>query len=117
MLSAAELAQMRATQERTLVEACSIVRSTLASDGAGGQTSSTSAASSLCRVAPSNNMPQDRAMAGAQQAQVLWRVTLPASADVTPSDRIVVGARTFEVIGVYGPWSAVTALVCVCVER
>ena len=56
-------------------------------------------------------------MAGAQQAQVLWRVTLPASADVTPSDRIVVGARTFEVIGVYGPWSAVTALVCVCVER
>ena len=108
---------MRSTQALTLVETCSIVRSTFASDGAGGQTASATLATSICRVAPSNNMPQDRAMAGAQQSQVLWRVTLPASADVTPSDRIVVGARTFEVIGVYGPWSAVTALVCVCVER
>lgn len=117
MLTASELASMRTTQQQTLVEACTIVRRTLVSDGAGGQTSTETSVSSLCRVAPSNNMPADRMLAGAQQDQVLWRITLPAGVDVRSADRIDVGARSFEVKGVYGPWSAMTALVCVCVER
>lgn len=117
MLTAGELAAMQATQQQTLVEQCSIMRSTLASDGAGGQTSSTTLAPSVCRLAPSNNLPADRMLAGAQQDQLLWRITLPADADVLAADRIIVGTRSFEVKGVYGPWSAITALVCVCVER
>jgi SPP1 family predicted phage head-tail adaptor len=117
MLTAGELAAMRTTQQQTLVEACTIVRRTLVSDGAGGQTSTETSVSSLCRLAPSNNQPQDRMVAGAQQDQVLWRITLPDGTDVRAADRIDVGARSFEVKGVYGPHTAVTALVCVCVER
>jgi head-tail adaptor len=100
-----------------MVEPCTIMRSTLSSDGAGGQTASTALSSATCRVAPSNNQPQDRMLAGAQQNEVLWRITLPVGTDVAASDRIGVGARWFEVKGVYGPWSFATALVCVCVER
>lgn len=117
MLTAGELQGMRATQGLTLVESCTIVRRTLVSDGAGGQTATEASTASLCRLAPSNNQPQDRVVAGSQQDGVLWRITLPAGAEVTASDRIVVGSRTFEVMGVYGPHSAITALVCVCVER
>ena len=118
MLTAGELAAMQAAQVGTLVEQCSIVRRTLASDGAGGQTETTSSTPSVCRLAPSmEHLPTDRLIAGSPQDQVLWRITLPAAAAVEPADRIDVGGRSFEVKGMYGPGTLSTALVCVCVER
>lgn len=118
MLTAGELAAMQVTQNQTLVEDCSIMRSTLASDGAGGQTSSTTLTPSVCRMALSTtHLPSDQLIAGSPQGQVLWRITLPADADVRASDRINVGTRWFEVKGIYGPGTYTTALICVCVER
>lgn len=118
MLTAGELAAMQAVQAGTLVEPCRIVRRTLASDGAGGQTATENASPSVCRVAPSmTHLPSDRLIAGSAQDQVLWRITLPAGTVVQSADRINVGARSFEVKGLYGPGTLGTALVCVCVER
>lgn len=118
MLTAAELTAMQAVQATTLTEPCSIVRRTLASDGAGGQTETASASPSVCRVAPSmTHLPADRLIAGSTQDQVLWRITLPAGTTVQSADRINVGERSFEVKGLYGPATLGTALVCVCVER
>ena len=117
MLTAGELTAMQAAQVGTLVEPCSIMRRTLASDGAGGQTETTSSTVSMCRLAPSNNLPQDRQVAGSNTEQVVWRITLPADVQVSSDDRIQIGSRTFEVRGVYAPHSLATAVVCVCVER
>ena len=117
MVTSGELAAMQATQQATLVEACAIVRRTLVSDGAGGQTVTEAETATICRLAASTNMPADRLVAGATAEQMLWRITLPAGADVRKTDAIRIGSRTFEVMGIYGPHTLTTALVCVCVER
>jgi head-tail adaptor len=117
MVTAGELVAMQAVQQATLIESCTIVRHTMASDGAGGQTVSESTTSSICRLAASNSVPADRLVAGGVQEQVLWRITLPTGTDVRRQDAIRIGSRTFEVMGIYGPHTHTTALVCVCVER
>lgn len=117
MVTAGELAAMQAVQQATLVEACAIVRRTLASDGAGGQTVTETATATICRLAASTNTPSDRLVAGGVTEQTLWRITLPAGADVRTTDAITIGSRTFEVMGLYGPHTLTTALVAVCVER
>lgn len=117
MVTAGELAAMQATQAATLAESCAIVRRTLASDGAGGQTVTETETATICRLATSTNLPADRLIAGSVVEQMLWRITLPAGTDVHKADAIRIGSRTFEVMGVYGPHTHTTALVCVCVER
>ena len=120
MVTSGELAAMQATQALTLVESCAIVRRTLASDGAGGQTVTETETATLCRLASSMNssgMPVDRLVAGSVTEQIPWRITLPAGTDVRKDDAIRIGSRTFEVRGLYGPHTLTTALVCVCVER
>lgn len=117
MVTAGELAAMQALQQATLVESCAIVRRTLVSDGAGGHTASESSTATLCRLAASTNLPADRLVAGSVAEQMLWRITLPAGTDVHKTDAITIGSRTFEVMGIYGPHTLTTALVCVCVER
>lgn len=117
MVTAGELAAMQAVQQATLVESCAIVRRALASDGAGGQTVTETETATLCRLAASTNMPADRLVAGSVQEEVLWRITLPAGADVRKADAIRIGSRTFEVMGLYGPHTLTTALVAVCAER
>ena len=117
MVTAGELAAMQATQALTLIESCAIVRRTLASDGAGGQTVTEASTATVCRLAASTNMPADRLVAGSVTEQTLWRITLPAGTDVRKQDAITIGSRTFEVMGLYGPHTLTTALVCVCVER
>ena len=117
MVTAGELAAMQAVQQATLVKSCAIVRRTMASDGAGGQTVIETETATLCRLAASTNMPADRLVAGSVTEQMLWRITLPAGTDVRKDDAIRIGSRTFEVRGLYGPHTLTTALVCVCVER
>ena len=117
MVTAGELAAMQATQALTLVESCAIVRRTLASDGAGGQTVSETTTATICRLAASTNTPSDRLVAGGVTEQTLWRITLPAGTDVRTADAITIGSRAFEVMGLYGPHTLTTALVAVCVER
>ena len=117
MVTAGELAAMQEVQQATLTETCAVVRRTLASDGAGGQTVSSASTATVCRLAASGNTPADRLVAGSVAEQVLWRITLPAGTDVRKADAVTIGSRTFEVMGVYGPQTRPSALVCVCVER
>lgn len=116
MLTAAEQAAMQATQALTLTEACTISRRTLASDGAGGYTDTwATAATTVCRVAPIT--ANEAVLAGQQRIVANWKITLPASTDVRGADRIVVGARSFEVIAVQGARTRETARICLCQER
>ena len=115
MLTATELSAMQATQTLTLTEACTVSRRTLTSDGMGGQTESWTTATTVCRVAPI--AASEAVLAGQQRIVASWKVTLPASTDVRGDDRIVVGARSFEVIAIRGAETRETARVCLCQER
>lgn len=119
MIGTAELAAMRAAQALTLTQTATILRVTEASDGAGGQTRTwASAGTAACRVAAAQtNQAQLTQFAARLGESVGWRVTLDAGTDVRSADRLQVGTRQFEVLGVMAAWTYETARVCLCVER
>jgi len=98
MLSATELAAAQAAAAAALPDTATVERPTMASDGAGGQTVAWQAAGSYAaRLAPAG-AEDERQMAGRMTATCLWRITLPAGADVRPGDRLQVSGRRFEVL-------------------
>jgi len=100
MLSEDEIAAMRATATASLPETIEVQRPTRVPDGAGGQAVSWSPAGTYPgRLAPAGG-EDEREFAGRVAGRSLWRITLPAEADVRLDDRVVVGGRTFEVLGV-----------------
>lgn len=116
MITPDELAAMRATQVETLPDTCQVRRKTLTSDGMGGQIENWETVTTVaCRVAPSGHSPQEQVIAERMSATSTWTLTLPADTDVTAADRLVVGARTFEVAAVLAR-SFETARRVVCTE-
>lgn len=116
MLTADELAAMRATVEDALPDTAQVQRRTLVSDGAGGYTESWSTVATVaCRVARGGQLPQERVIAERLTTTSIWTLTLPALTDVTAADRIVVASRTFEVVDV-GARSDEVARRVVCME-
>lgn len=106
MLSAADLAGMRAAVTDSLPDTAQVQRATRTPDGMGGFTETwTTVATVACRIAPTGNAPAEQVVAERVTDRVLWTLTLPAATDVTAADRITVGSRTFEVVGVLSPRS------------
>jgi len=107
---------MRATLNASLPDSCQVSRKTTTSDGAGGQTESWGTVVTVaCRVSPTGQSPQERAIADRLSGVSVWTITLPANTDVTIADRLVIGARAFEVAGVLARSYEVSRRV-VCVE-
>lgn len=115
MLTAAELAAIQATQLLTLTEACTIQHRTLTSDGAGGWTEAWTTVTTVCRVAPVG--ANEAVLAGQQRIVANWKLTFPAGTVVHDEDRIAVGSRTFEVVGIQGPETRESARIVLCQER
>ena len=116
MLTDADLARMRGAQESIMTDTCQVQRRTLTPDGAGGHAESwNTVATVACRVAPSGRSPQEQVIAERLTATSIWTITLPALTDVQPADRLLVGARTFEVVGVLARSEEIARRV-VCVE-
>lgn len=115
MLSAGELAQMRAAVETTLPDQCAVLRRTDAPDGAGGWVPTFATVATLpCRVRPTvQNSPNEQSVAARLQGRMPFTVTLPvldddgAPVDVREADQVVrAGDPTaLEVIGVGVPES------------
>ena len=117
MLSTSDLAAMRTTLEVSLPESVGIGRRSQASDGAGGYTDTWSTVASVAgRVSPGGLTPQERAIAERLVGVQTWTITLPALTDVRAADRLIVGSRTLEVVGVLAPRSYELCTRCVCVE-
>lgn len=115
MLSADEIAGMRATLVASLPEVASIERPTRVPDGAGGETLTYgNVATCPARVSPAG-AEEEREFAGRLAGRSLWRLTLPAETDVRLADRVAVGGRTFEVLGVRAR-SFEVCRVCLAVE-
>ena len=99
MLSAAQIASMRATSLASLPDTAAVSRVTRTSDGAGGYTEAWATVATVpCRIASTGGA--EAAIAAKLTATTTATVTLPALTDVAPADRLVVGSRTFEVLAV-----------------
>ena len=114
MLSATEVAAMRAIQGAALPDTATRTRKTYVSDGMGGQTPSESTTSYACRLAPTSG--RELEVAARVTSAVTFTVTLPYDADVVASDELTVNGRTFNVVAVLqgGTWA--TALRVLAVE-
>ncbi|MEO6467498.1 MAG: head-tail adaptor protein [Acidimicrobiia bacterium] len=102
MITDDELTAMRAVLDQSLPDLADISRSTPTSDGRGGTSLVWATVASVpCRIAPAatfggSEQPVNDVVAGVQR----WSITLPAGTNVTGRDRVLVGARTFEVVEV-----------------
>lgn len=94
LLDTADVAAMRAEMAAALPDTCQIARPLRLPDGAGGFSETyTVIATVPCRIA-SMGQTQTAARSGSAAS---WTVGLPAGTDVRESDRIVYGARKFEI--------------------
>lgn len=104
MLSRSEISAMRATIAKTLPETARIERMTRTPDGMGGSIETwTTIATVSCRIAPAGYAPSETAIANRISDRVAWTMTFPAETDIDAADRVVIGDRVFEVIGVFSP--------------
>ena len=107
VLSDTELDAMRDTLDTSLPELAEIERATKVSDGRGGETLTwTTVASVPCRVAPVlARPPADQVTADLVTNVQKWVLTFPAGTNLAPDDRMIVGARRFNLYAVTAPRS------------
>ena len=116
MLTSDELTAARAVQQQTMTETVVVSRRALTSDSLGGYTEGwTTAATTVGRIAPVS--ASEALLAGQQRIVANWKITLPANTDVRDEDRLTIGARVFEVVGILGAETRETARVCLCQAR
>ena len=116
MLSAADLAAMRTTQEAALPDTATIKSATSGRSDTGGVTTSWGGTTAVaCRLS-SRGVPEEYLAMGAERGVQYWMVTLPYGTAVTADNRLVIGTRTLEIVGFAsgGKWE--TALRAVCKE-
>lgn len=117
MLSTPELAAMRAQQALAMPDTVTIQRPARVDDGAGGQTETWSTVATVGgRLSVETRQVREGQAGGKQTALAYYRVTLPAGTDVLARDRLVIGARTFEVQPPLAGGAWETARVCPCTE-
>jgi len=117
MLTSAELALMKADLATTWPDSIVVQRQTFASDSQGGSTSTWAANGTYSgRVAyVTARVGEEYAAAGRAQAESSWIVTLPGTASVLDTDRLVYSGGTFNVTHVRTPttWQMTTRVECV----
>lgn len=120
LLTDPEIADMRATLERTLPDIAVVTADTQVPDGAGGYTTTQSDGEPVaCRVAPASG--REATIAGRLDAVGTWTITLPANTPVAAPNRIYVDAvgvpvREFEVVLPLRPRSWELSRRVVCLE-
>ena len=107
---------LRSLSNQYLPDVCTIRRGTDTPSGDGTSTVWADVATVACRVSPLASGAVEGLGADASLAAVSqWTIWLPAGTDVTAKDRLVVGARSFEVARV-GERSYETIRECLCRE-
>lgn len=99
-LSANELAQMRRDQDRTLLhETCTLLTAASSTNAIGERTLTWGTAGTAvpCRLMPTPMLPWARGVAGQVATQAYWSLTLPHGTAISPGDRVVIDAVTYEV--------------------
>lgn len=115
MLSAAELAAMRAIQLQALPDTAIIQRYTSVSDGMGGYDQVWAAVGTVAaRLYPQSVRSMAETTSGGSQviSETRWFITLPHGTQVTAADRLKIGNRTWEIYQVNNTQSWQTAVRC-----
>lgn len=115
MLTAAELIELRATQESILPGSAVIQRFTNVSDGMGGYDQTWANVGTVrARLYPQTvRSMAENANGGAQMiSETRWFVTMPHGTNVTAKDRLLIDNRTFEIYQVNNSESFQTAVRC-----
>lgn len=99
MLTARELAQLRADILETLPDTCQIQRVTLVAD-AHGNTSEVWAtvATVACRLDPFFRMASPNPVAAQEKMRNSYRLTVPYDADLRDGDRVLVDGDVYELV-------------------
>lgn len=98
MLSAAELASMRAVEATAMSSTAIIYRYTPSADGLGGFTQAWAAVGTVvCDLWPANRGMQETPGGAQLLSRGEWYITVPYDTVVTAKDRIKIGSRSFEV--------------------
>ena len=102
----------------TLTATALIQRKTLVDDDAGGQTTTWSTSDSVpCSFSQTQISPVERENTITVKSLTYWGFTFPSGTDVHPEDRILVGDRTFEVVGAgEGSVNIVTRAICLEIQ-
>jgi head-tail adaptor len=107
LLSATDLAAMKATQALALPSTCTIQRVTRVADTLGGYTETwaTLASGVACRLS-AVGASTEVVVAERWAGRAMYQLTLPAGQDVTADDRVVISSVTYEVAGLNsaGAW-------------
>lgn len=98
LLSADDIAELTALDESAMTGTAAIIRDTVASDGAGGQTATpVTVATVKCRLLERRFFPRVGDVAGQMQNSANMEIHVPTGTDIRDTDRIAIGSRTFEV--------------------
>jgi hypothetical protein len=114
MLTANDLALMRAAQQAALPDTCSIQRATSSHNVIGEGVPSWAAVGVAipCRLAPQLRRRDLQAVGEQQRTVGDWVVTLPYDTDVRSGDRIIIGGDVYDVIDTQRAESWLTAIRC-----
>ena len=117
MLTAEQLAAIRATREAAMTSTALIRPRTEGTDSSGAPTESfTDGTSVKCRVgAPSGGM--ERAVADKLAPSLTVTITVPLGTVLAVGDQLVITGRTYTVQALYDGGSFGTALRALCTEK
>lgn len=116
MISAVEMATLRATETLSFTTTATVYRKVAVTDTSGGFTNTyTAAATYPCSFGAYPVRPREREAGERIQLIAQWSFVFPASAMILATDRITVGTRTFEVVS-SGIGSDDVVLKVICTE-
>lgn len=108
LLSANDLADMRATQADARPDTCTISRPsrTYTGPGTADPTYSDLATGVAVRISLRREQPVETGIAAAVQGRIWWQASLPYDQAIDRDDRVVISGTTYEVIGILsaGSW-------------
>jgi len=89
----------RKPSARMFPNTCDHQRVTFGKDASGGKTESAATLAAGLRCAIEGNPSQPRQILGKPEAVITHEVFFPADPGVKQDDRLIVGSRTFQVLG------------------
>ena len=121
LLTAAELADMRATQALAWPDVATHLTPTSAANALGEAvvTWGTAGTAIACRLAPVQAQTRISSVATEVVTLPNWVVTMAYSGTVNPGDQLVISSRSYEVLNVkddFG-WRTALRIECIAVEK
>ena len=121
LLTAAELADMRATQALAWPDLATHLTPTTAANAVGEAvlTWGTAGSAIACRLAPVQGLTRITSVATEVATLPNWVVTMAYSGTVNPGDQLVISSRTYEVLNVKDDfnWRTAVRVECIAVEK